>query len=499
MDNVRDFASVATEGRIVPSIAAKKVEYTDQGELSGRMGVMELIASVLAFSAPIVVVSGFIPFVIIYDGVGAPTAFFVAMGILLLFTVGFTTMARYLPNPGAFYAYVTAGLGPVLGLGAALLACFSYFCLGYASFAFFGISADSVVSDMLGGPKIAWYWYSFAAHLGIGVLGYRRIDVSAKLLNIAMLLEVLIVLVFEAAVFINGGPEGRSLVPFQWHSFASGSVGIAVLFSVTCFLGFEATAVFREEVREPNKTIPRATYLSVILIGLFYGLAAWTTITAVGFHNASGIANANPTGMFGQEMTRYVGEAGNNIARLLLLTSLLACLLSAQNILSRYLYNLGRDGVLPKLLGRAHMRHNSPYIAGIVVATIWVMMTIAFAVMGNDPARLYGESAAEGGFAVMILMTITSVSIFVYFRRIPHPRDTTFWHTAIAPLAAALGMGFLVYLAMGNFALLIGGSQSVSDILQVVVWGVYLLGCMMALIYRRHRPDVYASIGRKDF
>ncbi len=480
-------------------VAAEHYNDIQHGRLSGRMSTMELVTTVLAFSAPIVIVSGYIPFVIGFDGAGAPMAFLVAMGMLLLFAVGFTTMTRYLPNPGAFYAYITAGLGPELGLGAALLACFSYICMGFAIFPFLGISADAIVSGMLGGPKIAWYWYSFAALIGIGALGYRRIDISAKFLSIAMLLEILIVLVFDAAVVAKGGPKGLSVVPFHWGSFTSGAVGISVLFSVLCFLGFEATAIFREEVREPNKTVPRATYLAVLLIGLFYCLAAWTTITAVGFDKAPGIANQNPTGMFGQAMTQYVGVAGEDIVHILLISSLMACLLSGQNILSRYFYNLGRDGVLPEIFGRAHIKHKSPYVAGITVGVLWGAMTGIFAVLGNDPGLLYGEVAAIGGFAVMVLMSLTSLAVVVYFRRMPHPGDTTVWHTTIAPLAAALGMAFMVYLAIRNFALLTGGSQALSNILQIVIWGVFGAGIVLALIYRRLRPSIYASIGRRNF
>src|SRR5688572_23379853 len=84
--------------------------------LEGHMGVFELMMTVLAFTAPIVVVTAFIPFVLVFGGLGAPTTFGIAAVLLLLFAVGYTTMTRFLPNPGAFYAYITAGLGRPLGL-----------------------------------------------------------------------------------------------------------------------------------------------------------------------------------------------------------------------------------------------------------------------------------------------------------------------------------------------------------------------------------------------
>ena len=54
--------------------------------------------------------------------------------------------------------------------------------------------------------------------------------------------------------------------------FTNGILGIAVLFALTGFIGFEATAVFRDEARDPERTIPRATYAAVLIIGAFYAV-----------------------------------------------------------------------------------------------------------------------------------------------------------------------------------------------------------------------------------
>jgi len=79
------------------------------------MGVIELALTVLAFAAPLASVVGVIPLVIGADGSGAPVAFVVAICVLLVFSVGYTAMSRYLPNPGAFCAYITAGQGKAVG------------------------------------------------------------------------------------------------------------------------------------------------------------------------------------------------------------------------------------------------------------------------------------------------------------------------------------------------------------------------------------------------
>ena len=110
--------------------------------LQGRIGVVELMLTVLAFSAPLTVVAAFAVFVLSYNS-SAPIAFAVAVALLMLFAVGYTTMTKYLPNPGAFYAYITAGLGRHLGLGSSFLAMFGYVAMGVGTVAFFGTVASS--------------------------------------------------------------------------------------------------------------------------------------------------------------------------------------------------------------------------------------------------------------------------------------------------------------------------------------------------------------------
>lgn len=463
--------------------------------LHGRISLVELLSTVLAYSAPVAVVSGFIPFVIVFNGVGAPSVFIVAMLLLLLFAVGFTAMTRHVVNPGAFYAYVTAGLGRVPGLGAAFLAIFGYLMLGFCTLPFIGVNFNALVTTF-GGHEIPWYWYALLSWLICGVLSYMRIDLSAKVLTVAMALEVIVVVVFDVAVTSNGGPEGRSLQPLTWAAFNSGAVGIAVLFAVTCFLGFEATAIFRDEVKNPTKTVPRAAYLAVLLIGVFYAFAAWVIITAYGVHGAPAVANKDPSGMFATAMAKYVGTAGVDVVRVLLVTSIFASTLSGQNIVARYLFSLGADGVLPEILGKAHPKHGSPYVAAALVSIIWLVLGVVFAVLKSDAATLYGEVAGVGGFAILLLMLLTSAAVVVFFKKgVSGAEAENSWHTMIAPSLSTIGLAVVVYLAISNFDTMIGGSKPLAMGLQVLIWGVFVVGVLLALYYKARRQHVFSRIG----
>ncbi|MDI9978720.1 APC family permease [Rhodococcus sp. IEGM 1307] len=463
--------------------------------LQGRIGVVELMLTVLAFSAPLTVVAAFAVFVLSYNS-SAPIAFAVAVALLMLFAVGYTTMTKYLPNPGAFYAYITAGLGRHLGLGSSFLAMFGYVAMGVGTVAFFGTVASSLVSDTFQGPTVPWYVYSLLCVAVVGVLGYFRIDLSAKVLSVVMGLEILIVLVFNVAVLKRGGPEGISLEPFSLSGFAAGDIGIAVLFAATCFLGFEATAIFREETKNPDKTVPRATYGAVLFIGVFYLASIWLLIVAYGPSKAQDVAIADYAGMFPNAVTSYLGDTATDVVRVLLCTSIFACLLSVQNILSRYTYSLGVDHVLPSRLGSIHPKHGSPYISSVTVTVVLLLVLGSFALAGSPPGHVYGSLAGTGGFAVLVLMFLTGVSALVFFGR----SDIAERHLCrmfVAPCLSAISMGIVLYLAITHFTSMTGGSISEAIALQVALWATLATGMVLAAVYRVHRPETYARIGRQ--
>jgi len=230
---------------------------TEDHHLKGRIGTIELIMTVLAFSAPILVVASFSPFVIIFNGAAAPLAYVIAMVVLLVFSVGYTAMSRYLPNAGAFYAYISAGIGKPFGLGASFLALLGYILMAVGTVGFIGLAANSLVVNVFSGPDIHWLVYSLGIVALTGTLAYFRIDLSAKVLLVAMLLEVGIVLIFDLAILGNGGAEGRSLTPFSVGEFASGGgVGLAILFAATSFLDHFAVRSAKSCRARPSVSFP---------------------------------------------------------------------------------------------------------------------------------------------------------------------------------------------------------------------------------------------------
>ncbi|WP_120519845.1 APC family permease [Arthrobacter celericrescens] len=480
------------------TIDAPKVALPSQeNRLSGNMGVGELVMNVLAFSSPLATVAGTLPVLLMFSGQTAPAIYVLVTLMLLIFSVGFVKMSRSVRGAGGFYSFVTAGLGKPAGLGGAFLALFGYILIGFFAPSFFGVTLQGFVVNTLNGPDVPWYWYALGIIAVTTVLAYNRIDLSAKLLTAVMLLEVAIIVVFDVASFSANGLDAVQGVGFALPSLTDASIGLALLFAVGNFFGFEATVIYRDEVKNPDKTISRATYLAVIGIGLFYAVAAWAFIAFLGPDSVQAAAESNTVNLFNDAVAALAGKIFADVAMILLITSVLACMLSIQNIAARYSFSLAADHALPPILGRVHPRHKSPYVSALAVGLVWAVATVIFTVLGVAPDALYPIASGSGTFAVLLLMFITSFAVLVYFIRRRGFAPESVWKTIVAPIISVLFLAAITYLAITNYPDLIGGSAVMTVIFMTFTFALFFGGIGYAFFLRSKRPEIYARLGRQ--
>ena len=466
--------------------------------LQGNMGVGALVMSVLAFSGPLLTTSGFIP---VYfpllgsDASGVPMVFIFVTIMLTLFATGFSKMGTVMERPGGFYTYVTDGLGRNLGLMTAFLLIAGYLSIALFAPPLIAIYTQNVVENILHGPHIPWYIIAIISVVGTTLLAYRRIDLSASVLFWVMIFESAAVFAFDAVCFIKGYVINGGVVGFTAPSIATSAFGVVLLFVVGNFMGFEATVIYREECRNPQKTIPRATFAAVIGIGAFYFLASWAFLAYYGANSAEVLTNDAAIAFM--NILGTASKVFGDIVSVVVITSCFASLLSIQNVASRYLFSLGRDEVLQKSLGKVHGKHHSPFIAASTVGAIWVITLTIFLLTGKDPVYLYLLFAGVGEFLIVTGIFMACLAVIAYFRKNKQYNFST-WTTFVAPGIALIGLAFVLIKAVMNFDALTGAPGLVSVILfsAMVALGV---GTLLYSIYlQKNKPEIYERIGRQD-
>ena len=148
----------------------------------------------------------------------------------------------------------------------------------------YGLAANTIQSLVVkyGGPALPWWVWAFALMAVVGLVGYRNINVGAKVLGVLLVLEVVVIVALSVAVFAQDGAHGIDFTSFTPGAFFSGSPGIAMMFAIGSFVGFEATAIYSEEAKNPKRTVPVATYVAIIVIGVLYAVSSWAVVLAFG-------------------------------------------------------------------------------------------------------------------------------------------------------------------------------------------------------------------------
>jgi amino acid transporter len=445
---------------------------TDARRLTGHLGPIGIVFMVVAAAAPLTVIGGNMPLAMgLGNGAGAPMGFVIAALVLLVFSIGFVTMTPHVPEAGAFFSYVTVGLGERMGKGIAVVALIAYTAIQVGIYGYIGWAISDTVAHY-NGPGIPWPLYAFAVLAIVAVLGYRHIELSAKVLGVALALEIGIVVVLDVAMIAKPSPAGVTFASFDPTVFTQGTIGIAILFALTGFIGFEATAVFRDEARDPERTIPRATYAAVLLIGAFYAITVWAFVVAIGPDQVSAVAQQTLDGegnMLLDTTGDMLGSVGRDIVNVLLLTSLFACVLSFHNVIARYQFVLAGKGLLPARLAKVHDDHDAPSFSSVVQTVTAAVIVAVLAILGIDPlVGVFGSMAGIATVGMVMLMLTTSIAVLAFFVRNREQASSRLWTTRIAPALAVLGLLGSLWLVLSNFTLVTGGSATLSTVLAAI-------------------------------
>lgn len=462
------------------------------------IGLLHIVFFVVAAAAPLTAVVGATPVAFAFgNGAGVPGAFVLAGLLYLVFSVGFTAMARHVGGAGAFYTYIVQGIGKPAGISGALLALVTYTSVQCAVYALFGVFFSGSMSAL--GLDLPWFFWSLVALVLVHFAGQRNISFSGKILGFAMIVEVLVLLILNIGIiWQGGGPEGLTASAFAPSVVFTPGLAVALVFVVGSFIGFEATAIFGEEARNPDRTIPRATFVAVLLITSFYAFSTWAIVQFYGPSNiqAAAAAEGGLEGLYFVAAAQVLGGWSVALMNALLLLSLFACVLSFHNTLNRYLFALGREGLLPHALGHVHPKHGSPARAGVVQSLTAAALLLAFTVGGADPYTVvFAWMSGLAVLGVLAVQILVSVAIIAYFRR-THSHDHSPLVTLVAPAVALIGLCGAFLLVAMNTELLTGSDHLLVQAYPLLILLVGMIGPVLARWIRTAKPELYDNLGR---
>ena len=347
----------------------------------------------------------------------------------------------------------------------------------------------------------------------VSVFAWFHIELTAKVLGVLLVGEVLVLVVMAIGIFAKGGAEGLSAAPLNPANifnnpaavevFGGGAAGIALFAAFWSWVGFEMAPNYAEETHDPHKIAKTATYGSVIGLGVFYTIMSYAFVTGWGLTGAATAVKSQFAGEIASAFypltDRYVGAWATLLMEILIVTGSFACTMSFYNTGARYLFALGREGVLPGALARTSKRH-SPTAASMTVTAIVAVYALAFTLY--DPStegallKLGTWSPLLGVLGILAVQALVSIAIIRFFLTSGRA-DFHWWTTLVAPLIGFAAMVTACVLLVVNRGDLSGAADAVYiQVLPWVVLGVFVLGVVSAVVLRNTAPDRYAQIGQ---
>ncbi|MCX4961823.1 APC family permease [Streptomyces virginiae] len=484
----------------------------DRALRADRLGTAGLLLSVLAASAPLMVVAGVMPTTFGVMGIVGQPLLFVILGVVLaLFSVGYAEMSRHVHNAGAFYAYIARGLGPTAGAGASLVALVAYSAMQVGVFGILGFEISGLFATYLD-IELAWWIPALIAVAGTGALGWLKIDLNAKVLGVLLLVECVLVVVFDVAALGKPAAEGLSLHAFNPETLGGAGFGTALCFCIAAFVGFEQSPVYAEETSKPHIVVSRVMFLAVGFVALFFAFSAWALTVATGPSEVvKTSAEAGPTLLFQLTESR-LGTTFTDVLHVLFVTGMFAAMLSFHNVVARYAFAMGREGLLPATFGRTNAGTGAPATGSLLQTGVAALVVIAFAltedkapadptlaVQPPDPTtpvlHLFTWMGSVGALGVTLLMAAASFAVIAFFVR----RGTAgaqVWRLVAAGTAGLALLAIAVY-TVKDFGVLVGAEKgsALSWVLPGIIGAAVVIGLAYGAVLRRSRPETHARIG----
>jgi amino acid transporter len=477
---------------------------------SGALGLRHVLFYLLTGAAPIGAMLFSTPLAVSGAGFTAPATFLVGGIVLMVFAVGYVAMARKVTAAGGFYSFVSHGFGRVLGMGTAVLIASCYVIYSAATAGTTAYFANTTFQQWFGVDIPVWL-IAFAT-LGImATMAFLGVAVNARVLGTLLVAEIVGLLIFTAAVLLQGGHSGLSAEPLNVAKIFSGNnnaiaaaSGIALFAAFSAYLGLEVAPNYAEETLEPKKQMGRATYGAILGIGAFYIIVSYAFVIGWGTDRVAGGVSSQYSGHIASAFypltDHFVGGWLTTVFMGLIITGNFGSQAAFFSTATRYVFSMGRERVLPQALSRTHPTRKSPHIAIAAVTAVAGLYVLGFTLYDSSTVAALTKLGTWGPigcvFGIVGIEALVSLAIVWHFRK--EAKDAgAWWATAIAPITAAGMLIYMDYLILKYRGDLTGAGDA--TFIRAIPWmvsAIFLVGVVMALIFKARSPSRYDAIGR---
>jgi len=458
----------------------------------GALRLIDISASTMANIGPAYSFYFSFGFIVFTAGIAAPLTIVAAAVAIALLANTLSQFSRAQPSTGGFITFVGKTFGGTSAVTTALL-CGAGYIIAISSVLVISGGFLSMMLNFYLGWNVPWIIFSVLLTAGAVAMMIRGVAVSTRLAGFFFGFEMVVLLIVAVATLIKNGGT-LSLAPFDPHHINGGFSGLAAGFplAIYLFIGWENSAALAEETGNPRRNVPRAVFLSVAIMAVTYLLLAYSTVS--GFRdNGTALANASiPFINVAHGVVAFLAF----IAYLAGMTSTLGVLIAAVNSQCRLVFNAGREGLLPRWIGKVDPVRRTPINAIFAFVGIASVIVLGWAIghwVGGSSGSLnalnyFTESGTMGTILILVVYFLANLALPFYYRRY-RPSEFSVVKHLVLPI---LGMAAI---AVPVYYLCKPGQASPYDWFPYAALVIVVISVIYAAVLTRRDPALGDRVG----
>ena len=375
----------------------------------------------------------------------------IAMGatplVILLTWVGYFVLlntnyqfSKYLSSSAGYYGFAANSLGKKWGIftgwifmGDELLAFPAFGFLGAASLVY-------LLSPDISSIPYLWIIIILPYMIFVFLIEYRGIKVSLNYALIAGIIEVLFLMITSIILILMAG-SANTINTFTLK-FTNGSIApifLGFIIGITTLSGSGSVVALGEESKKPKKFIPRAM-VWVMLLNLSIIMITYALTISWGASNMASFATSPDPGIivFHQKFGLIVAL----VFVAIIYNSYLMFGLAINNSVSRTMYAMARDGVLPKWFHATHPKYKSPHRVLIFITVVGFIFAVLNGIFfGPFEGGVYPFVMI--GIMLLLVHLINNVGLVLFIKR--HHHKFSYLYHLIVPLIASILIVVAIY------------------------------------------------------
>jgi amino acid transporter len=249
------------------------------------------------------------------------------------------------------------------------------------------------------------------------------------------------------------------------------------------FVGWENSAALAEETDNPRLNVPRAVYISILLMALSYLLFSYATVVSFNYNVAQLAAAQVPFITAAQKVSSVLAL----LAYIAGFTSTMGVLIAGSNSQARLIFNAAREGLLPAWLAKLHSRTRTPWVSFLAFFVIGLAITYIFG-WNVDPVTFFGEIATLGTILIALTYLVSNIALPVYYRR-NHPESFSIVKHLILPILGVIAIGFPLW------GLVAPGQDAPYSYFPLISLAIVVIAFIYAFILSRRDPTLGERVG----